>query len=57
MATSWQTTLFGAIAAVGVYLTNQPNSTWLPIVGQGLTVLATFLAGVFHPTVTVGVTK
>lgn len=54
--TSWQTIVFGALSAIGLYLTQlQGAPSWVPIVGQAVSVLSTFLAGIFHPTTTVGV--
>lgn len=41
---SWKTTLFGALAAVGTFLSTQPG---LEIVGQVVTGLATFCLGAF----------
>lgn len=56
MTTSWQSILFGALTAVGVYLTSLSGApSWVAIVGQVLTVASGVLAGLFHPTTTVGV--
>jgi hypothetical protein len=41
---SWKTTLFGALAAVGVFLSTQPG---LELAGQIVSGLATFLLGAF----------
>jgi len=47
MTTSWKTTLFGAIAALGVYFTTVPSPSWVPIMGQVMLGAGTFLTGMF----------
>lgn len=45
MNKSWKTTVAGAVAALGVYLSTQTQFYWAPISGQILTALGTFLTG------------
>ncbi|MFH1067839.1 MAG: hypothetical protein V1746_08045 [bacterium] len=44
---SWKTTLFGALAALGVYLENLTEPSWMPMVGKVLVMISTFLVGLF----------
>lgn len=44
MASSWRTTAFGLIGAVGAYLVTAKDPAWLSIVGQILSAIA--IAGV-----------
>lgn len=43
---NWRTTLFGAIAALGLYLAKQPNTT-LAFIGTVASMAGTFLLGGF----------
>lgn len=42
---SWKTTVFGAVSALGVYLTTITDPSWVHVLGQVLTGLGTFLMG------------
>ena len=44
---SWKTTLAGAIAALGTYLSSVNEPSWLHIVGQLMVGAGTFLIGMF----------
>lgn len=44
---SWKTTLFGAVAALGVYLEGVNDPAWLPMVGKVLVMLGTAGVGFF----------
>lgn len=47
MKTSWKTTLAGGVAAVGAYLTTQPDPAWLSIIGKMMSAAGVFLIGLF----------
>lgn len=44
---SWKTTLCGALAALGAYLTTQPDPAWLATVGKVLSAVAVAGVGLF----------
>lgn len=47
MKFQYKTTVFGAISALGVYLTTVTDPAWIHLVGQLLTGAGTFLMGAF----------
>ena len=44
---SWKTTVSGAVAALGTYLTTQTDPAWLPMVGKLMVALGTAGVGIF----------
>ena len=47
MKTSWKTTLFGALSALGAYLVTVPDPAWLATLGKALCVIGPGLLGFF----------